>query len=130
VVGHRDRPDARLHGSEQHPVELGVVNRVVRDVVAGASTARLGVDALPAPREERALLLSNRDRPQCVLKSEVVKPADRVREQVDARAERRIGRHSLVAPALDSGAFELQREAEPADATADHRHIHFQLTGT
>jgi hypothetical protein len=53
-----------------------------------------------------------------------------VPEQVDARAERGVGGHGLVDAAVDPGVFELQREAEPADATADHRHIQFQLTGT
>jgi hypothetical protein len=71
-----------LHGFEQHPVELGVVDRVVRDVVAGAATARLGVDALPVPREEHPLLLFNRDQPQRVLESEVVKPADACRNRL------------------------------------------------
>jgi hypothetical protein len=32
--------------------------------------------------------------------------------------------------AVDPGVFELQPEAEPADATADHRHIQFQCMGT
>jgi hypothetical protein len=35
-----------------------------------------------------------------------------------------------VDTAVDPGALELQREAEPADATADHRHVDLQLTGT
>ena len=129
VVGHRDWSDAGLHGFEHYPVELGVVDRVVRYVVAGAATARLGEDELPLPGEIRALLLFDRDRPQRGLESEVVKPADRVRE-VDARAERGVRRHTLVNPAVDPGAVEMQREAKPADATPDHRHIHCQRTGT
>jgi hypothetical protein len=80
------------------PVELGAVDRVVRDVVAGAATARLGVDALPMPREERVLLLFYRDQSQRVLESEVVQPADRVREEAAVRpasARRTVARRQL-----------------------------------
>jgi hypothetical protein len=130
VVGHRDRSDAILHGFEQHPVQLGVVDRVVRDVVAGAATARLREDALPMAGEECELLLLHRDRPQRVLESEVDERADRVREQVDAHAERGVGRRTLIDAAVDPGAFELKRQAEPADAAADDGHVHRQRTGT
>jgi hypothetical protein len=70
------------------------------------------------------------DGTKCVLEPEVVEAADGVWKQVDAHAEGGVGRHALIDPAVDSGAFELQRQAEAADATIDHGHVHRQLTGT
>jgi hypothetical protein len=106
-------PTRASTASSMTPVELGAVDRVVRDVVAGAATARLGVDALPMPREERVLLLFYRDQSPRVLESEVVQPADRVREEVEPHAEGAVGGHALIDPAVDAGAFELQCEAQP-----------------
>ena len=111
--------EALLHRGEQHALQVAAVDRELRRLVAGPASRGLGVDELAEAVEERRLARRHRDPLQRFEHAERAQLGGRVRQDVDADAERPDLRRLLVDPAGDAGAVQAEGERQPADAGAD-----------
>ena len=73
---------------EQHALQIAAMDRVLRIVVAGVAAERLAVDQLAEAVEERGLARQHRHARQLGLEAQPRELARRVRQDVDADAER------------------------------------------
>jgi len=99
------------------------MDRQLRRVVAGPAAERLAVDELAEAVEERALARDDRDALELGEDAERFERGARVRQDVDADAERlQLGR-GVVDAAGDSGAVQRERERQAADSGADDEDV-------
>jgi hypothetical protein len=108
---------------QQH-VEAAAVHRVLRPVIAGVETARLGIDVVAIQPHQRPFLGGQADPVEIALAdAEVVQLAHGVRLHVDADAERAHLPHRLEDDAGHTDLVQRQRRGEAPDAAAgdDHR---------
>ena len=105
--------EALPHRGEQHRLQVGAVDRELRRVVAGPASGGLAVDELAEAVEERRL--ARRRRPA---RASASTPSDaqlgaRVRQDVDADAERPDLGRRLVDAAGDAGAVQASASVRP-----------------
>jgi threonine dehydratase len=105
-------------------MQIGAVDRKLRPAVPGESAARIAKDHLPEAIAVDDFPRRHRQPRELRFQAELVELAHRVRQQVDADAERPDLRRSLEHAATDSRLLERQREREAADATADDEDFH------
>jgi hypothetical protein len=106
-------------GVEQDRLQVGAVDRQLRRVVAGPASGRLAVDVLAEAVEERRLARHDGDALEVGEDAERFERRARVRQDVDADAERPDLGGRFVDPAGDARAVQCQRERQAADAGAD-----------
>ena len=104
--------DPLAHGVEQDRLQVGAVDRQLRRVVAGPASGRLAVDVLAEAVEERRLARDDGDALELGEDAERLQRRARVRQDVDADAERPDLGRRLVDPAGDA-----RRGAAPARAS-------------
>jgi hypothetical protein len=115
----RSAPSPFADGVEQDRLQVGAVDRQLRRVVAGPASGRLAVDVLAEAVEERRLARHDGDALEVGEDAERFERRARVRQDVDADAERPDLGGRFVDPAGDARAVQCQRERQAADAGAD-----------
>ena len=110
---------ARAERIEQHHLQIAAMDRELRMVVAGGAAERLLVDQLPEAVEEGRVPGLDRDFRQRVLKPERGQFLGRMRQQIDADADRADLGNGLVDAAGNPGLVQRQSERQAADAGAD-----------
>ena len=119
----RLRPDPLHDLIVQQHVEPPAMHRVLRPVVAGEFSARLGIDVVAVEPDQRPFLCGQADLVEVRLgDAEVVKLAHGVRLQVDADAERAHLAHRFEDGARHADLMQRERGGEPADAAAGDDH--------
>jgi hypothetical protein len=119
----RSAPIRPAHGGEQDGLQIGAMERELRRRMAGPMAERLLVDELPEAVEERRFARDHRDALELGKDAERLQRRRRVRQDVDADAERpHLGR-SLEHAAGDALPVQGQRERQAADAGADDRDL-------
>jgi hypothetical protein len=100
------------------------VERELRVLVAREPAGRLQVDELAEAVEEGRLAGRDAGGGQLGFEAQPGEDPRRVRQDVDADADGRQPRRSLVDFAVDAGVVQLKSERQPADARPDDREPH------
>src|SRR3569833_2317262 len=117
-------PDARAGGIEQELQEDAAVDRELRPFIAGLQPARFRPDLLAVLGEVGELLGSHGGGVELVEEAELDQLAARVRQDVDADADRLELGDALENPDLDANLVQAERDGEPGNAAAGHKHGH------
>ncbi len=104
---------------EQHHLQIAAMDRELRMVVAGGAAERLLVDQLPEAVEEGRVLGRDRDLGQRLFKPERGEFLGRMRQQIDADADRAHLGNGFVDAAGNARLVQAQSERQAADAGAD-----------
>ena len=104
---------------EQHHLQVAAMNRELRVVVAGGAAERLLIDQLPEAIEEGGVLCCDRDPGQRRFKPERGEFLGRMRQQIDADADRTHLGNGFVDAAGNAGLVQAQSERQAADPGAD-----------
>ena len=115
----RVRAQALDNGIEQHLLQLTAMNRVLWMLVACVAAERLTVDELTEAIEEDGLLRQDRHARKRRVDSQFGERFGRMRQDVDAHAERTDLRCGLEDAARNSRTLQEKRERESADTGAD-----------
>src|SRR5580693_8356648 len=105
-------------------MQVAAVDRELRVLIAGEPAGRLPVDELAVAVEEGRLAGRDADGGQLGFEAQPGEDLRRVRQDVDADADRPQTRGSLVDFTVDAGVVQLKGERQPADACADDRELH------
>ena len=126
VVAGADRigPEPFTDEVEQRQLEASAVNRDLRDGVAGVKATWLTPDALTVPVEEAELARAHTEVRDPLERAQRIELRHRMREHVDADAERLDVPHRLVHLHVDPTLMEHERRRQPADAPADNDDSH------
>jgi hypothetical protein len=113
------RSDPLQHRAIEQHLQLAAMDGVLRPVVAGAQTARLGVHVLAVETDQRPFERLDADGGECFrADAHFVELAHGVGLQVDAHAQRLELRDGFKDVARDSDLVERERGGEAADAGA------------
>jgi hypothetical protein len=113
-----------LDDFEQGGVQVGAVHRVVGPAVALVDPGRFLMDQLTELVEPEELFRFDGTPAKTRLDPQVGQTADRVREQVEADAQRLEFGRGFEDPAGDPGTLQVERSSETGDASADYRDMH------
>src|SRR5258706_14088662 len=108
-------------------MQMGPVDRQLRQFVAGEAPARLAEDELAEAVVEAQFLRFHSDAREPLLQAKLGELAHAVRQQVHADAERLYFRRGLEHAAGDARLLQRQREREAADAAADDENLHGRI---
>mgnify|MGYP003136857680 CR=1 FL=1 len=111
---------------EDH-LQPAAVDGILRPAIAGVAAARLAPDLLAVPVGVDQFLGLDRRRGEPVGEAQFRQFAHRMRQQVDADAERSDLRHRLEQRDLDAGSVQGERRRQPADPAARHDDLHAVL---
>ena len=111
--------DSRLHRIEQHRLQICAVDGELWPRIARGAAERLPINKLAEAVEERRLSCLHRHLREQRLESEFAQHLRRVRQQVDADADRLDLGRGLVDAARNVSRVQLERERQPADSRAD-----------
>src|SRR5579872_4714938 len=112
-------PGMQAEGVEQNPLQIATMNGKLRMIVAGSAAERLLIDELAEAVEEGRVPRFDRDLRQRVLKPKRGEFLGRMRQQVDADANRPDLGNRLEYPAGNAGLLQRQSQRQAADAGAD-----------
>ena len=108
-----------LHRGQQHALQVAAMDRKLRCFVAGPAPGRLGVDELAEAVEEGGLAGRHGEALERLEDAQRAQLGARMRQDIDADAERQDLGGRLVDAAGDAGAVQEQGQRQAADAGAD-----------
>ncbi len=111
-------------GLEQQQLQVSAMDRELRRGIAGVAAERFPVDELAEAVVEHRLPGLDRNARQRALQPELAQFPARVRQDIDACAERRNLGGRFEHSRRDARAMQGERQRESADARADDDHFH------
>jgi hypothetical protein len=119
VRDHRIGAHALAHGRQQHALQVSPVDRELGPLVAGMAAGRLAVHELAMGVVERRLFRRYTHLRHGVEEAEVIQLTHRVRQDVDADAERLDLGGRFENAARDAGCVQAEGRRKAADTGAD-----------
>ena len=111
-------------GIEQDLLQRAAMDRKLRPFVSGLDAARLAPDRLAVLGEIRELPGADGVRIELVVQAELDQFAHRMRQHVDADAERPQLGHAFKNPGRNADLVQAERQRQPADAAARDEYGH------
>src|SRR5579871_2948094 len=116
-------PDAAPECIQQHHLQVAAMDGELRMVVAGRAAERLLIDQLPEAVEEGRIFGLDRDPCEVGFEAERAKLPGRMRQEVDADADRANFRRGFENTAADFGGMQRKAERQATDAAADNQDV-------
>src|SRR6185312_3316010 len=117
------RPRRGDEGIEQHAMQIGAMDRDLRPAIARRAAELLLIDELAEAVEESGLGGQHAEPGEVLLNADCIELLHRVRQEIDADAERLELRRRFEDAAGNAAPVQHQRKREPADAAADDEYL-------